>query len=320
MEFSSFDKDFHMEGAPNPSGSTAGTVCDLSLQNVDASSELSRAAVLQAHLDLLQREKEELEMQLVRQREAHEKQMEAYVTRYVNADFWLAQLSTILPARKTRSKLGSMPHSSTILGGDDTLFCSKKLFEPSTNLVYKTMHGFAKEAQTGVRQSNDDLLAWKFNPESTSGKQMMGRIRQLLSENEKLGQFNHADRIASLESDAELQSTCIKEFIKTHSGIENVLDETYTDIEGLQNSLLMVHQQIGRAESVVTSLQAQLDAKQPGRAAELMAAVLVQMSEEQPDYETSKAEEVPIEAELDEKPSPQNTDKTFGLSNPLRDN
>lgn len=47
---------------------------------------------------------------------------------------------------------------------------------------------------------------------------MMGRIRQLLSDNEKLGQFNHADRIASLESDAELQSTCIKEFIKTHSG------------------------------------------------------------------------------------------------------
>lgn len=58
-----------------------------------------------------------------------------------------------------------MPQSSISLGCDDSLFFSRKMFEPSTNLVYKKMHMFAKEAQTRVRQSNDDLLAWKFNPE-----------------------------------------------------------------------------------------------------------------------------------------------------------
>ncbi|KAA0186649.1 Pre-mRNA-splicing regulator female-lethal(2)D, partial [Fasciolopsis buskii] len=278
-------------------------------------SELSRSATLRAKLAQLQKEKEELDAQLFRQRENHEKKVEDYITRYVNADFWLAQLNTILPVRKIRSsKSGSMPQSSISLGCDDSLFFSRKMFEPSTNLVYKKMHMFAKEAQTRVRQSNDDLLAWKFNPESTSGKQMMGRIRQLLSDNEKLGQFNHADRIASLESDAELQSTCIKEFIKTHSGIENVLEETYTDIEGLQNSLLIVHQQINRAEAVVTNLQNHLELKQPGRAAELLAAVLVQLSKQEEqqqgtDDDLSKTDEVPTEAELDEKLSPLATEK-----------
>ncbi|TPP62273.1 Pre-mRNA-splicing regulator female-lethal(2)D [Fasciola gigantica] len=298
----------------NPSVSITENPGEVWSHNGSGSSDLSQSTMLKAKLAELQKEKEELEEQLSRQRENHEKQMEDYITRYVNADFWLAQLNTILPARKMRSpKSGPTPQLPVSLGCGDSLFFSRKMFEPATNLVYKKMHGFAKEAQTRVRQSNDDLLAWKFNPESASGKQMMGRIRQLLSENEKLGQVNHADRVASLESDAELQSTCIKEFIKTHSGIENVLEETYTDIEGLQNSLLIVHQQIDRAEAVVTNLQEQLELKQPGRAAELMAAVLVQLSEQhqQAEYDLSKTNEVPTEAELDEKLSPPVSEKNI---------
>lgn len=59
-------------------------------------SELSRSATLRAKLAQLQKEKEELDAQLFRQRENHEKKVEDYITRYVNADFWLAQLNTIL--------------------------------------------------------------------------------------------------------------------------------------------------------------------------------------------------------------------------------
>lgn len=33
------------------------------------------------------------------------------------------------------------------------------------NLVYKKLHEITKEAQNKYRQSNDDMLAWRFSPE-----------------------------------------------------------------------------------------------------------------------------------------------------------
>ncbi|TNN16541.1 Pre-mRNA-splicing regulator female-lethal(2)D [Schistosoma japonicum] len=234
---------------------------------------------LEEKLRLLDEEKLDLESQIYAAEKKYHEQLDSYLARYINADFSLAQMEYILPAKRAKS---SKMHgvSSNSLGIDaNSLIMLKHFFEPSVNLVYKKLHEATKEAQNKYRQSNDDMLAWRFSPESSIGKSLMSRIRQLLNANEELGRVNQADRVARLESEAELQATCMKEFIKANEDIEGVLEEAYTDLEGLQSSLLILQQQINQTESVVETLQNELESRQPGIVAELMTAMLSKFSE-----------------------------------------
>ncbi|CAH8616560.1 unnamed protein product [Schistosoma bovis] len=215
---------------------------------------------LEEKLKLLDEEKLDLENQIYAAEKKYHEQLDSYLARYINADFSLAQMEYILPAKRAKfSKVHASTtsgYSSNSIGIDaSSLITLKHFFEPSMNLVYKKLHEITKEAQNKYRQSNDDMLAWRFSPESTIGKSLMSRIRQLLNANEELGRVNQTDRVARLESEAELQTTCMKEFIKTNEDIEGVLEEAYTDLEGLQSSLLILQQQINQTESVVETLQ-----------------------------------------------------------------
>nr|CAH8863140.1 unnamed protein product [Trichobilharzia regenti] len=188
-----------------------------------------------------------------------------------------AKLSKLQTTTTNEHHTSSSSNSFTI--DANPLISLKHFFEPSVNLVYKKLRETTIEAQNRYRQSNDDMLAWRFSPESSIGKSLMSRIRHLLNANEELGRVNQADRVSKLESEAELQATCIKEFIKANEDIESVVDEAYTDLEGLQNSLLILHQQINQTESVVEALQNELESRQPGIVAELMSAMLSKLNE-----------------------------------------
>ncbi|CAH8611153.1 unnamed protein product [Schistosoma bovis] len=240
---------------------------------------------LEEKLKLLDEEKLDLENQIYAAEKKYHEQLDSYLARYINADFSLAQMEYILPAKRAKfSKVHASTtsgYSSNSIGIDaSSLITLKHFFEPSMNLVYKKLHEITKEAQNKYRQSNDDMLAWRFSPESTIGKSLMSRIRQLLNANEELGRVNQTDRVARLESEAELQTTCMKEFIKTNEDIEGVLEEAYTDLEGLQSSLLILQQQINQTESVVETLQNELESRQPGIVAELMTAMLSKLGSE----------------------------------------
>ncbi|CAI2732506.1 unnamed protein product [Schistosoma spindalis] len=240
---------------------------------------------LEEKLKLLDEEKLDLENQIYAAEKKYHEQLDSYLARYINADFSLAQMEYILPAKRAKfSKIHASTasgYSSNSIGIDaNSLITLKHFFEPSMNLVYKKLHEITKEAQNKYRQSNDDMLAWRFSPESSIGKSLMSRIRQLLNANEELGRVNQTDRVARLESEAELQTTCMKEFIKTNEDIEGVLEEAYTDLEGLQSSLLILQQQINQTESVVETLQNELESRQPGIVAELMTAMLSKLGSE----------------------------------------
>ncbi|CAH8617640.1 unnamed protein product [Heterobilharzia americana] len=255
------------------------------LDNTDDNQD-STIRNLEEKLKLLEEEKLDLENQIFSAEKKYHEQLDSYLARYINADFSLAQMEFILPTK--RAKLSRVYSSSTTDDNStfnstdahgNSLIALKHFFEPSMNLVYKKLHETTKEAQNRYRQSNDDMLAWRFSPESSIGKSLMSRIRHLLSANEELGRVNQADRVAMLESEAELQATCMKEFIKTNEDIGGVLEEAYADLEGLQSSLLILHQQINQTESLVEALQNELESRQPGIVAELMTAMLSKLSE-----------------------------------------
>ncbi|OON21526.1 hypothetical protein X801_02579 [Opisthorchis viverrini] len=284
---------------------TMGQKCKFSrITCISVSTESSTVGVLQEKLRLIEAEKEDLMRQLQLTMEEHARQKEILIARYVNADYLLSQCESLLPVKRMPS---CKPHSMSIQSWDTPLVC-RHLLEPASNLVYSRMCSAIKDAQLRVRQSNDDLIAWKFDPESPSGKRLMSRMRHLLNENEALGRANQAERIAVLEREAEAQTNCIKEFSKTHEGIESVLEEAYTDLEGLQTSLLQLHQQINQAESVVEALQAELEIHEPGRVAELMKAVWEKLDDskvehQEPDpnqFEATEAKTVCKEEQADD--------------------
>nr|CAH8863139.1 unnamed protein product [Trichobilharzia regenti] len=271
--------------------SSDGDECALDENNTDNISDTnqdSKIRNLEEKLRQLEEENLNLEKEIYSTEKKYHEQLEAYLARYINADFSLAQMQYILPMKRAKlSKLqttttnehhtSSSSNSFTI--DANPLISLKHFFEPSVNLVYKKLRETTIEAQNRYRQSNDDMLAWRFSPESSIGKSLMSRIRHLLNANEELGRVNQADRVSKLESEAELQATCIKEFIKANEDIESVVDEAYTDLEGLQNSLLILHQQINQTESVVEALQNELESRQPGIVAELMSAMLSKLNE-----------------------------------------
>ena len=63
------------------------------------------------------------------------------------------------------------------------------LLEPAVNLVIqrltKECDGLKKEAE----DAKNELAAWKFTPDSATGKRLMAKCRQLYQENEDLGRL-----------------------------------------------------------------------------------------------------------------------------------
>ncbi|KAF7257461.1 hypothetical protein EG68_04244 [Paragonimus skrjabini miyazakii] len=212
---------------------------------------------MEEQLQALEMEKSDLLLELQRSKEKHEKQQEFYLSRLLNADFLLAQLGSILPVKRPPSRSTSASQSGFHLSSP--VLCAH-LLEPASNVVYSKMQGTLRDAVSRAQQSNDDCVAWKFDPESANGKRLMSRMRDLLSENETLGRVNQADCVRLLEAEMDAQTTCLKEFSTTHEGIDGVLEEAFTDLKGLQNNVLMLHQQIKELESIVGVLQSELEA------------------------------------------------------------
>ncbi len=55
-------------------------------------------------------------------------------------------------------------------------------------------------------------MAWKFTPDSASGKRLMARCRQLHQENEDLGRMIASGKLSKLESELALQKNLTETF------------------------------------------------------------------------------------------------------------
>ena len=63
-----------------------------------------------------------------------------------------------------------------------------------------------------VEEKDQELVAWKFTPDSASGKRLMARCRQLHQENEDLGRMIASGKLSKLESELALQKNLTETF------------------------------------------------------------------------------------------------------------
>jgi len=69
-----------------------------------------------------------------------------------------------------------------------------------------------------LEETQNELSAWKFTPDSNTGKRLMAKCRMLYQENEELGRIVSSGRMAKLEGELALQKSFSQEVKKSQSG------------------------------------------------------------------------------------------------------
>lgn len=129
------------------------------------------------------------------------------------------------------------------------------LLDPAVNLVFQRMAKEMDESQEKLKQTQNELSAWKFTPDSQTGKRLMAKCRMLLQENEELGKTINSGRTAKLEGEISLQKTMVQEMKKNQEELDEFLGEVEEDVEGMQSMIYVLQQQLKESKEQINLLQ-----------------------------------------------------------------
>ncbi|KAK8735305.1 hypothetical protein OTU49_005612 [Cherax quadricarinatus] len=132
------------------------------------------------------------------------------------------------------------------------------LLDPAVNLLFERLKRDLDSARTKMEETQNELSAWKFTPDSNTGKQLMAKCRLLIKENEELGRMITSGRLAKLEGELALQRNFSEELKKSQSELDEFLLEMDEDTEGMQGTIYYLQQQLRQAKERIAQLNAQL--------------------------------------------------------------
>ena len=92
------------------------------------------------------------------------------------------------------------------------------LLDPAVNILLQKFKDELQSTRTRLEETQNELSAWKFTPDSNTGKRLMAKCRLLYQENEELGKMTSNGRLAKLESDLAMQKTITEDMKKTDCG------------------------------------------------------------------------------------------------------
>jgi len=132
------------------------------------------------------------------------------------------------------------------------------LLDPAVNLVIDKLTKQCDKLKKEVEEKDQELVAWKFTPDSASGKRLMARCRQLHQENEDLGRMIASGKLSKLESELALQKNLTETFKQNEVEMEDFIAELDEDVEGLQSTVVVLQQQLKEAKDEISKLNAEL--------------------------------------------------------------
>lgn len=92
------------------------------------------------------------------------------------------------------------------------------LLDPAVNILLQRVRHELLTSRTRLDETQNELSAWKFTPDSNTGKRLMAKCRLLYTENEELGKLTNSGRVAKLEGELALQKSFSEEVKKSQSG------------------------------------------------------------------------------------------------------
>merc|ERR1712142_379505 len=132
------------------------------------------------------------------------------------------------------------------------------LLDPAVNLVIQRLTKECDQLKKAAEEAQNELAAWKFTPDSATGKRLMAKCRQLYQENEDLGKMIASGRLAKLEGELALQKNLSEEMKKNQLEMDDFMTELDEDVEGMQSTILLLQQQLREAKETILKLETQL--------------------------------------------------------------
>jgi len=129
------------------------------------------------------------------------------------------------------------------------------LLDPAVNLLLQRLRQELLATRARLEETQNELSAWKFTPDSNTGKRLMAKCRLLYQENEELGRMINSGRLAKLEGDLALQKSFSEEVKKSQSELDEFLQDLNEDVEGMQSTIYYLQQELRKAKDTVNSLQ-----------------------------------------------------------------
>ncbi|XP_044758730.1 pre-mRNA-splicing regulator female-lethal(2)D [Coccinella septempunctata] len=129
------------------------------------------------------------------------------------------------------------------------------LLDPAVNCMYQQFRKEIQNLRSKLEDTQNELAAWKFTPDSNTGKRLMAKCRLLYQENEELGKITSSGRIAKLESDLALQKSFSEEVRQSQNELDSFLADLDEDVEGMQSTILILQQELRKSKETVQILQ-----------------------------------------------------------------
>lgn len=140
--------------------------------------------------------------------------------------------------------------------------------DPAINILFKKFKMELQSTRAKLEETQNELSAWKFTPDSNTGKRLMAKCRLLYQENEDLGKMTSNGRLSILQSDIALQKSFSEEVKKSQSGkillfyrfnilltflfefleLDDFLQELDEDVEGMQSTIFFLQQELKTAK------------------------------------------------------------------------
>ena len=129
------------------------------------------------------------------------------------------------------------------------------LIDPAVNLVIQKLTKECDQQKKAAEEAQNELAAWKFTPDSATGKRLMAKCRQLYQENEDLGKMIASGRLAKLEGELALQKNLTEEMKKNQQEMDEFMAELDEDVEGMQSTIYYLQQQLREAKETISKLE-----------------------------------------------------------------
>jgi len=160
------------------------------------------------------------------------------------------------------------------------------LLDPAVNIIIQNLKKELEATKKKMQETQEELSAWKFTPDSVTGKRLMSKCRLLLQENEDLGKMISSGRLAKLESELAMQKALCEEMKKNQVEMDDFVQELDEDVEGMQSTIYFLQQQLKEAKDTITNLEAKLASAENGESSAKKA------KKDNTDDETVKADDI----------------------------
>uniref|UniRef100_A0A8C7F404 Pre-mRNA-splicing regulator WTAP n=2 Tax=Oncorhynchus kisutch TaxID=8019 RepID=A0A8C7F404_ONCKI len=137
------------------------------------------------------------------------------------------------------------------------------MVDPAVYLFFLKMKSELEENKDKLEQAQNELSAWKFTPDSQTGKKLMAKCRMLIQENQELGRQISQGRIAQLEAELALQKKYSEELKSSQDELNDFIIQLDEEVEGMQSTILVLQQQLRETRQQLTLRESSVPGSAP---------------------------------------------------------